>query len=121
MKQNRTSGIARDTDRRIRSMARHRIVCTLQEPANNPPHSAHIVSVGIGDDPNRASSRQTVSEVIAAMNRGEVYYTRGLTSGKEARVLPHSCPSCKRQTLRSAPDAVKDNNLDNLRYCNWSS
>jgi hypothetical protein len=100
-------------------MASHRIVCTEQEPASNPPKHAHIVAVGIGTDPNNATSRMTLGEVITAMDRGESFFTFGEQSKKTAKVEKYWCPHCSRNHIRSTADAVQDNNLDNLQYCNW--
>jgi hypothetical protein len=38
---------------------------------------------------------------------------------KVALVEKFTCGRCWRTHIRSAPDAVTDNNLDNLRRCNW--
>ena len=97
-------------------MATYRITCTLQEPCTKPPTEAHIVKVGTGDSTGY-SKLWTVAEVIQAMNNADTFYTQGDTSGKVASVHPFQCTECKRWTLRSAPDAVKDNNLDSLPYC----
>lgn len=102
-------------------MATYRIVCTEQAPATAPPSHQHIVAVGTGSDPAKADLRWVLNEVLAAMERGDVFYTQGIESGKIARVEPYHCHHCRRTFIRSAPDAVKDNNLDNLRRCNWSS
>lgn len=101
-------------------MAQHRIVCTTQEPAGYPPEHAHIVAVGIGTDANQAQNRMTLQEVLLAIDRGEVFYTVGPQSGKVALVQKAACPHCYRPIIRSAPDAVRDNNLDSLRYCRWN-
>lgn len=100
-------------------MAQHRIVCTDQEPYYQPATHAHIVAVGTGTDPNRAKQRWTLQQVLDAMDRGEVFYTLGVHSGKVALVEKYTCSQCWRTHIRSAPDAVTDNNLDNLRRCNW--
>jgi hypothetical protein len=63
------------------SVAQHRIVCTDQEPIYQPTTHAHIVAVGIGSDPNRAEQRLTLQQVLDAIDRGEVFYTRGVHSG----------------------------------------
>ena len=55
----------------------YRIVCTEQEPAQNPPKHAHIVAVGTGSDPNSATSRFTLTQVIQMMDTGDRFYTRG--------------------------------------------
>jgi hypothetical protein len=101
-------------------MGQFRIVCTEQEPVYQPTTHAHIVRVGTGDDPDRASQRWTLAEVIAGMDRGDVFYTRGKSSGAVALVEKYVCFQCRRTYIRSRPDAVADNNLDNLRRCNWS-
>jgi hypothetical protein len=100
-------------------MAQHRIICTNQEPAGQPPQHAHIVAVGIGDSTGYRQ-RLSSTEVIAAMDRGEVFYTQGEQSGKIALVQKVNCQSCYRPIIRSAPDAVHDNNLDSLPYCRIS-
>lgn len=100
-------------------MASYRIVCTEQLPYGSPPTHAHIVAVGTGSDPGAASQRWTLSEVLAAMDRGDVFFTQGERSGKVALVVKYLCASCFGYHIRSAPDAVVDNNLDSLRYCGW--
>ena len=101
-------------------MSTFRIVCTNQEPASQPPQHAHIVAVGIGDDPNKASRRLTLAEVIQMLDQGDQFYTQGVQSGKVAKVEKYACQYCRRYHIRSTADAVKDNNLDSLRICNWS-
>ena len=100
-------------------MARHRIVCTEQQPHHQPTTHAHIVAVGTGTDPNKADQRWTLQQVLDAMDRGGVFYTVGVQSGKVALVEKYNCTRCWRTHIRSAPDAVTDNNLDSLRRCNW--
>jgi hypothetical protein len=100
-------------------MAQYRIVCTEQVPYGHPPESARIVAVGVGNDPQRASVRWTVGEVVAAMDRGDVFYTVGERSQKVALVEKYWCTRCVAYHIRSAADAVTDNNLDSMRYCNW--
>lgn len=99
---------------------RYRIVCTEQEPAGAPPQHAHIVAVGIGDDQNAASKRLTLQEVIAMIDRGNQFYTKGERSGLIAQVIKVPCARCGRFIIRSTPDAVRDNNLDSLRYCRFN-
>lgn len=99
----------------------YRIVCTEQEPAQNPPQHAHIVAVGVGDNSNSASQRLTLAEVIQRMEYGDEFYTQGLLTGTRAKVEKYFCTFCKRTHIRSSRDATTDNNLDNLRYCHWKS
>ncbi len=98
-------------------MVRYRIVCTRQEPLDKPHDAAHIVSVGVGNDPEKADIPMTLKQVLEAMNSGDSFYTKSPSTGKEASVDPYECKTCRRSTIRSSPDAIKDNNLDNLRTC----
>lgn len=100
-------------------MTTYRIVCTEQLPISQPPSHAHIVAVGIGTNPNAATQKMTLAEVLSAIDQGHIFYTQGIQSGKTARVEKFVCPHCRKYHIRSTPDAVPDNNLDSLRYCNW--
>lgn len=97
----------------------YRIVCTEQEPAPNPPQHAHIVAVGVGNDPDAANKRFTLAEVLSMMDTGDNFYTVGTRTGKSAWVEKYWCSHCSRHHIRSSPDATTDNNLDSLRYCHW--
>lgn len=97
-------------------MAQYRIVCTTQEPASLPNDKAHIVAVGTGDASGYSRYWQ-LSEVLAAMDQDHTFHTYGETSQMTAQVHKYTCPFCIRTHIRSAPDAVKDNNLDNLPAC----
>lgn len=100
-------------------MSEYRIVCTTQVPAKVHPRDAKIVAVGTGTDPDRADARWTVFEVIAAMGRGDRFYTKGKASGLVARIVKYWCSICGDWHIRSEPDATLENNLDYLRACNW--
>lgn len=100
-------------------MASYRIVCTEQVPVGNPHSHAHIVAVGTGADPSSATDGWTLDQVLAAMDRGDLFYTLGEYSGRRAEVEKYVCALCRRIYIRSRPDAVRDNNLDNLRACAW--
>jgi hypothetical protein len=45
-------------------MATYRIVCTDQEPSGHSKQHAHIVAVGIGDDPNKVQRKWALDEVL---------------------------------------------------------
>ena len=91
-------------------MAHYRIVCTTQVPVSEPTTHAHIANVGTGDDPDKYSKYWTLQEVLNAMDLGDVFYTRGESSGKTALVEKIVCPSCRTvYVIRSKADAVKDN------------
>jgi len=102
----------------IQAMASNRIVCTEQEPAGASHDTAHIVSVGLGDDPNAADARMEVEEVRAEIDRGRTFYTQSEKTGKTAEVDKYEC-SCGYGTIRTKPDDRIDNNLDDLRACNF--
>jgi len=99
-------------------MVSYRIVCTDQEPAGASHDAAHIVAVGVGDDPNGADKRFEVEEVRAKIDRGTTFYTKSESTGKTAEVEKYDC-SCGYETIRTNPDDRIDNNLDDLRECNW--
>jgi hypothetical protein len=98
-------------------MAQYRIVCTTQEPPQVPNDRAHIVAVGTGVSAARFDRYWTRSQVLEAMDREDTFYTFGETSRKTATVHRYVCPLCSKTHIRSSPDAVKDNNLDNLNTC----
>jgi hypothetical protein len=102
----------------VRTSARERIVCAEQESVKRPTVHAHIVAVGTGTDPNHATTRWTLSEVIQAiLHEGDNFYTQGISSGRVASVRVANCIHCGRQIIESSADAVEDNNLDYLRPC----
>ena len=98
-------------------MARYRIICTTQEPPQVPNDRAHIVAVGTGPSAAVHDRYWTLKGVLAAIDSGDKFFTFGETSRQEASVEKYQCPFCSRTHIRSAPDAVKDNNLDNLPIC----
>jgi hypothetical protein len=98
-------------------MADFRIICTIQVPVNEPTTRAHIVEVGTGSDPNQADRRWKLDEVLRAMDIGHTFHTIGTQSGRRAGVHKYVCGGCTRTYIRSAPDAISDNNLDSLRVC----
>ena len=96
-----------------------RIVCTdkVTSPGRTHPH---IVSVGTGTDPGRASDRFSIEQVRAQIAAGTRFFTISLSTGAEAEVEPFDCPVCAFRTIRSNPNHVTDNNLDTLRPCRRS-
>lgn len=98
-------------------MGPFRVVCTTQEPINLPVSHRHIVAVGTGSDPDKYTDRWTLAQVITAIESGTVFFTVSPSTGAVALVQVVSCWHCNRKIIRSAADAVTDNNLDNLRFC----
>ncbi len=99
----------------------YRIVCTNQEPINEPTTHAHIVTVGVGDAPDNAARRLSLSQVLSAIDNGDSFYTVGSRTGTTAKVVSVNCDNCGRRIIKSSPDATTDNNLDSLRACRWSA
>ena len=98
----------------------YRVVCTEQ---SDPPAygHGHILAVGVTTDLSKtlADVRKDVATVRREIAYNQAsYHTYSPSTGKWARVLPFDC-SCGIKTIRSSADAVTDNNLDNLRLCNW--
>jgi hypothetical protein len=98
-------------------MAKYRIVCTVEAPVTRPHRHGHIVRIGTRALFDNQHQTWTVAEVYAAMDAGDEFYTYGPQSKKAAAVHKYECHHCQADTLRSAPDAVKDNNLDSLPEC----
>jgi hypothetical protein len=95
-------------------MAAYQIICVEKEH----PHR-HITAVGIGVETRQAPTKLNVQQVRAAIRSGDRFYTVSPSTGKTADVLPDDVPVNGRiiETIRSTPDAVSDNNLDNMRAC----
>jgi hypothetical protein len=103
-------------------MATYRIVCTVKavctvkNPSGPSRQQEHIVAVGV-DDGAKTVPRWTLTELLAAMNLADIFYTRGNVSGTVALVQKYTCTQCGRVSIQSATDAVTDNNLDSLPQC----
>lgn len=99
-------------------MAVYRIVCVETEYPQQ-----HITHVGTGSDAGRATDRWTVGNVRSALRNGNRFYTYSPSTGLYADVEPYDVWTGTHWvlTIRSTPDAVTDNNLDNLRVCNWTA
>ena len=103
-------------------MATYRVVCTEREAANAHPYVGRILAIGANDEGGTgATSRWLVREVVTALDAGHVFYTHGEQSGKTARVVKYWCTPCAQWHIRSTPDAVRDDNLDDLRACAWKA
>lgn len=101
-------------------MPSHRIVCTTQYPPDQSHDHAHIVEVGVDTDSDGvANIRYTLSEVLSLMDKRDTFYTIGERTGRYITVEEFRC--CGRRYIRTKPDDVRDNNLDNLRRCRWAS
>jgi hypothetical protein len=95
-------------------MADYRIICTRKSTPTPAGHQ-HIVQVGVGTQPSAYTQLINVSAVYQAMDKGDRFYTQSVSTGDIALVSRWHC--CGIDTLRSAADAVADNNLDNLPSC----
>ena len=98
-------------------MTTYRVICTNQEPASQPPQHAHIVAIGVGTTTDHYNKRFSLPQVIQMMTNGDRFYTHGPRSGKTAWVEKYYCSYCRQDHIKSAADAVDDNNLDSLPYC----
>jgi hypothetical protein len=98
-------------------VATYRIICTRKEDVSHPYRHSHIVQVGTGTTPTHYDRIWTVVEVLTAISLGDTFYTVSPSTGAVAGVHRVNCAHCQAPTIRSAPDAVKDNNLDNLPAC----
>jgi hypothetical protein len=91
------------------------VVCA-NRPKITPEHR-HLVSIGTRDGAGGPHNRLwTVAQVYAALDRADVFFTQSPTTTRTARVEKFAC-SCGDIGLRSNPDQVTDNNVDNLPGC----
>jgi hypothetical protein len=90
-------------------MSDYEITC-VTKTARTAGHQ-HIIEVGVKGE----SKPLTVPDVYTRMHRADIFYTVSPSSGDIAFVHKDEC--CGIATLRSHSDAVRDNNLDNLRAC----
>jgi hypothetical protein len=97
-------------------MAEHQIVC-VQKLAKH----RHITHVGTGPSEALAEQRWTVAQVRDALEDGDVFYTVSPSTNHVALVEAYDAHVDGRviETIRSSPDAIFDNNLDNLRACRY--
>jgi histone acetyltransferase (RNA polymerase elongator complex component) len=86
-------------------MAEYQVVCVEKDE--------HIIAVGTGTKADAASKKWTLAQVRAAIKSGTRFYTKSPSTGDVAEVELYD------DTIRTDPDGVKDNNLDNLRACSW--
>lgn len=98
-------------------MSKHHIVCTNQTETHGHRGHHHITAVGTGSHVGGMAKRWTVQEVLAAMASGDTFYTVGETSQKAAEIEKYHCHVCGGTHIRTKPDHVQDNNLDNLKQC----
>lgn len=91
-------------------MAEYQIVCVERAAGHG-----HITHVGISGLPGL----WTVAQVRGSISRGNAFYTVSQTTREVARVEPYDAIDQGQtiETIRSAPDAVHGNNLDNLKAC----
>jgi hypothetical protein len=94
----------------------YRITCTIKSQPVSPHFHGHVIRVGVGDD-QVWRQMLTVDQVYTMMRNQDRFYVVGMQSRKTAFVNPYRCDQCGINSLRSAPDAVQDNNIDNLPAC----
>lgn len=85
----------------------YRVVCVEKDK--------HIVAVGTSAAGGATADRRwTVAEVRQEIEGGARFYTVSPTTGEEADAEPFE------ESIRTNPDEMTDNNLDDLRSCAWS-
>jgi hypothetical protein len=94
-------------------MATYQITC-----ADRLDEHEHITHVGV----NGQHGTWTVDYVRRLIARGSNFFTMSPSTHQRADVSPFDADHVGRtvETIRSAPDAIADNNLDNLRACSYS-
>ena len=92
-------------------MADYQVTCTIQQPMGAAHTDAHIVTIGSN------GLRWTVAQAYQYIDAGHRFYTVSPSTGRTAFVRKFQCRSCYTPTLKSDPDAIRDNNLDSLPRC----
>lgn len=91
-------------------MADYQIVCVERGAGHG-----HITHVGISGLPGV----WTVAQVRGSISRGNAFYTVSPSTREVAGVEPYDAIHLEQtiETIRSASDAIHDNNLESLRAC----
>jgi hypothetical protein len=97
-------------------MAQYRIIGVRKESFDTPHVHSHVVIVGTEKSAGY-SKLWTITQVYNAMDQGDTFYTYGEKSRQPAAVHKYKCPLCDDRILRNVPEALTDNNLDNLPVC----
>ena len=97
-------------------MSTFRIICA-RRGAGEKNHGEHIVAVGTGLKDGEHDILWSIDEIIAAMEKGHVFYTMTERTGRKAGVEKFTCSSCRRDFIRSGAEAGPDNSLEKLPHC----
>jgi hypothetical protein len=88
---------------------------------NKAMEHSYVLSVGTKtkDGQTTTTTEFTVGEVYAAIDKGDIFYTVSSSTNAIALVHKYTCKEkdCNVAILKSAADAVTDNNLDNISSC----
>jgi hypothetical protein len=95
-------------------MADYQIVCV--DKVQSGDHH-HLTAVGLGTDPDAATSKKSVAQVRSAIEDGDTFHTLSSPGGRKAYVEKFTC--CGVATIRTKADDTKIDNLDDLRTCVW--
>jgi hypothetical protein len=86
----------------------YRIVCAELSWSDSPSGHGHVKAIRVGQYLwSVASVRKWMAE------NGDRFYTVSPTTGKQADVVAYDC-ECGVRTIRSDPDAVTDNDLEDI-------
>jgi hypothetical protein len=96
-------------------MADYRIEC-VDRPESAAEHRRHLTGIGTVEPDGTKRHWDDIAFVRDAMANGDSFYTKSHTTEKTAPVERYDCP-CGAETIRSNPDHLADNNLDNMVAC----
>jgi hypothetical protein len=88
-----------------------RVVCARRTPCQ---YGSHIISVGLGEDPEQRVEVFAVAEVYAEMDRGASFVTSN-DWHQAAAVTKGSC-GCGVDTLLSEPGSAWQNDIARLKH-----
>lgn len=96
-------------------MVEYLIQCVNLEHSHRHVVSAMVRKL-VGDHYEDKVTTMTVSSIRSQLAAGDVFNTYSRSTDAVAAVEPFTCDvfGCTVETIRSSPDAVEDNNLDNM-------
>jgi hypothetical protein len=98
-----------------RTNASYRVEC-VDRPDSAAEHRRHLTGIGTVEQDGTRRHWDDIAVVRDAMSEGDSFYTKSLMNEKMAAVEAYDCP-CGVETIRSNPDHVAHNNLDNMVAC----
>ena len=96
-------------------MTDYRIEC-VDRPDSPAEHRRHLTGIGTVASDGTKKHWDDIASVREAMANGDRFHTKNHHSEKTASVERFDC-ECGAETIRSSPEDLANNNLDNMVAC----